>query len=312
MLGRGQVARLVRAALAPEALVPDDAPPLTPSTVLVLVVPVAELPARRPGEVLADVRAALDAARAAGVERVVAITSAVVHGAAPGALPHDDDAPPTAADGVRGVLPEVLDVESELAVSGVAALTVLRPTVLVGPGVDTALTRHLTAPRLLVVRGAAHRWQMLHVDDLVEAVRVVVEQGLTGAVTVGAVDADGAPDLLTADETAAAAGLRTITVPAATAFSMAESLHRARMLPAGAQDLAFAVYPWTVTAARLVEAGWRSTTSSAAAVAQVRDAAAVPGRRKVDARDAAALGAAGAAVAVLATAAVWRRRAGGR
>ena len=53
-------------------------------------------------------------------------------------------------------------------------------------GVDTVVTRHFEAPRLLTLRGAEPAWQFCHVDDLGSAVALVVAQGIGGAVTVGA------------------------------------------------------------------------------------------------------------------------------
>lgn len=196
----------------------------------------------------------------------------------------------------------------------VERLTVLRPAVLVGPGVDTLLTRHFEAPRILTVRGTRREWQLVHVDDLASAVAVAVEHGLTGPLTVGAVR-DGEPDVLDPDEVVAITGLRTVDLPAAVAFAAAERLHRVGALPAPASDLACTVYPWTVSARRLTAAGWVPGWSSRSCLELLVDQAhgrlGVGGRR-VARRDAAALGAAGAAVALLGTAAVWRQARGRR
>ncbi|MEK8225424.1 hypothetical protein NKG05_03725 [Oerskovia sp. M15] len=101
-----------------------------------------------------------------------------------------------------------------------------------------------------------------------------------------------------------------MTLPAATAFGVAERLHRVGVLPSPASDLAFVVHPWTVAARGLHGAGWVPTSSSAECVDVLMDG--IRGRialggRRVGGRDAAALGAAGAAVAALGTAAIWRR-----
>ena len=48
-------------------------------------------------------------------------------------------------------------------------VTVLRPAALVGQGVDTMITRHFEAPRLLTVRGAVREWQFVHIEDLASA-----------------------------------------------------------------------------------------------------------------------------------------------
>ncbi|MBF0721206.1 nucleoside-diphosphate sugar epimerase [Sanguibacter inulinus] len=306
---------------------------------------VARRTAERRAETAERVHAAVAAAVAAGVVHVVGISSAMVEGAAPGrALIDDGDdgdgdgdgddgddsdgtdgAGSTAPD--PGLEPDEPDegaagdlrafeaaLREAAAVHQVPRLTVLRPAVLVGPGVDTLLTRHFEAPRILTVRGTRRDWQLVHVDDLASAVAVCVEHGLTGALTVGAVR-DGAPDVLDPDEVVAITGLRTVDLPAAVAFAAAERLHRVGALPAPASDLACTVYPWTVSARRLTAAGWVPGWSSRSClellVDQARGRLGVGGRR-VARRDAAALGAAGAAVALLGTAAVWRQARGRR
>ena len=65
-------------------------------------------------------------------------------------------------------------------------ITAVRPAALVGDGVDTVITRHFEAPRLLTLRGAEPAWQFCHVDDLGSAVALVVGPGRRGAVSVGA------------------------------------------------------------------------------------------------------------------------------
>ncbi|WP_289025743.1 NAD-dependent epimerase/dehydratase family protein, partial [uncultured Cellulosimicrobium sp.] len=254
-------------------------------------------------------RRAGEAAVAAGIEHVVAVSSAAVHGASPERGVIDDDDPVAADDG-PGFAGDLVAFEDALrdALGGVP-LALVRPAVVVGPGVDTVLTRHFEAPRLLTVRGGGRTWQLVHVDDVVGAVRVALDQGLVGGLTAGPVR-DGEPDALDSETVAAAAGMRTVQLPPATAFGTAERLHRVGALPSPANDLAFVVHPWSVSARRLHDAGWRPEWSGAAALevllAEVRGRTGVGGRR-FGGRDAAALGAAGAAVAVLGTAAVWRQ-----
>lgn len=321
VVGEGQVARAVR-----DGLGAADAPPRAdgaqrewPPHVrrVVVVLPAGEFgsSAARGEAVLGDRERLVaeagwvgETARAHGVEHVVAVTSAVVHGAVPGrAVVEDDEAPDPGAAGFAG---DLVAAEDALRTAlGPVPLAVVRPAVVVGPGIDTVLTRHFEAPRLLTVRGGDRTWQLLHVEDLVRAVRVVLDARLEGGLTAGALR-DGRPDELDAETVATVAGMRTVQLPPATAFGVAERLHRVGVLPSPASDLAFVVYPWTVSGARLHAAGWTPEWSSAAALEvlldQVRGRLGVGGRR-LGGRDAAALGAAGAAVAVLGTAAVWRQ-----
>ena len=274
--------------------------------------------ARRAALVSAIEQDLADAA-AAGVSHVVAISSAMVNGAQPDRELIDDDEPRQEEidDSYAG---DVLTFEATLeamapdvAAAGMT-LTVLRPAVLVGPDIDTLMTRHFEAPRVLTVRGVRREWQFVHVDDLADAVLLVVERGLGGRLTVGALR-DGQPDVLAPEVVTRLAGMRGIDLPAASAFGVAERLHRVGVLPAPASDMSFSVYPWTVRATTLHDAGWVPTWSSEAClqalVAQVRGRVGVGGRR-VGGVDAAALGAAGAAVALLGTAAIFKQARGRR
>jgi nucleoside-diphosphate-sugar epimerase len=252
-------------------------------------------------------QAVLTAAAASGVRRVVLCTSAMVYGAlADNAVPLDEDAP-LRAERDGSVVGELLDIE-ELAARAPRthpglSVTVVRPAVLVGPEVDSVFTRHFEAPRLLVVRGSQPRWQFCHVDDLASALELAALGQVEGVVTVAC---DG---WLEQDEVERLSGMRRIELPATLAFGTAERLHRLGALPAPASDLAYVVHPWVVPSTRLRAAGWRPTYDNATALGalleQVTGHHAVAARRL--GRKDATLGAAGAAVAVVGTAAMVRR-----
>ena len=132
------------------------------------------------------------------------------------------------------------------------AVTVVRPAALVGgPAVDTLVTRHFEAPRLLTVKGCAPRWQFCHVDDLASALEFAVGAAIDGAFEVGS---DG---WLEQQEVEGISGLRSIELPAGLTFGTAQRLHRLGLTPAPAMDLRYVVYPWVVDCAALREAGWR-------------------------------------------------------
>jgi nucleoside-diphosphate-sugar epimerase len=249
----------------------------------------------------------LTAAAAAGVRRVVLVTSAMVYGALPdNPIPLDEDAALRALpDG--SFVSDLLEVEA-LARRAPAShpglsVTVLRPATVVGPGIDSVLTRHFEAPRLLVVRDSQPCWQFCHVDDLVSALVLAALGKVSGIVTVGC---DG---WMPQSEVETVSGMRRIELPAALAFGTAERLHRIGVLPAPASDLQYIVHPWVVPSTRLLDAGWRpafdNPTTLGLLLEQVSGHHAV-GARRVGRRDA-AVGAAGAAVAVVGTAALVRR-----
>ena len=96
------------------------------------------------------------AAAAAGVGHLVVVTSAMAYGALPdNPVPLPEDAP-AAGEPDEGLVGDLLAVEQVLAAgprrsTRACAVTVVRPAALVGPGIDTVITRHFEAPRLLTV-----------------------------------------------------------------------------------------------------------------------------------------------------------------
>jgi nucleoside-diphosphate-sugar epimerase len=249
----------------------------------------------------------LTAAAAGGVARVVLVTSAMVYGARPdNQVPLPENAPLSAeVDG--SIVGDLLEIEHLAERSPRAHLgldvTVVRPAALVGDGVDTLVTRHFEAPRLLAVKGCAPRWQFCHCDDLVSALELAASGKVTGAFAVGC---DG---WLDQDQLEELSGLRRIELPAGLTFATAQRLHRAGITPAPVTDLRYVVYPWVVDCQVLRVAGWRPSYDNAGALEVLLDQRAgrhaVAGRR-LDKKDA-TITAAGATVAVIGTAAIVRQ-----
>ncbi|WTT40723.1 NAD-dependent epimerase/dehydratase family protein [Kitasatospora sp. NBC_00085] len=251
----------------------------------------------------------LTAAAAAGVHRVVLCTSAMVYGAlADNEVPLAEDSELRATE-EASLVGDLLEIE-RLARRAPRAhpglqVTVLRPAVVVGPGVDTVLTRHFEAPRLLVVAGSRPCWQFCHVDDLAAALEYAALGLVEGEVTVGC---DG---WLEQEDVERLSGIRRMELPASLALGTAARLHRLGLTPAPAGDLAYTMYPWVVSGSRLHEAGWRPAYTNeqvlAELLAQVSGKHAVAGRRLGGKEAATSLGAAGATVALVGTAALVRR-----
>jgi nucleoside-diphosphate-sugar epimerase len=249
----------------------------------------------------------LTAAAAGRVGRVVLLTSAMVYGAHPdNPVPLPEDAP-LAAEADSSVAGDLLEIE-QLArrsprTNPGMAVTVVRPAALVGESVDTLVTRHFEAPRLLTVKGCAPRWQFCHVDDLTSALEFTVGGGIDGRFAVGC---DG---WLEQEEVERISGLKSIELPARLTFGTAQRLHRLGVTPTPAMDLRYVVYPWVVECTALRAAGWRPRFGNAEALRVLLDQRkgrhAVAGRRI--ARKEATITAAGATVAVIGTAAIVRR-----
>jgi len=252
-------------------------------------------------------RMLLAAATAAGVRRVVVISSAMVYGALPdnpAALTEDMPLRAPYDDSVVGDYVEVerLVAEHQRRHADLA-ISVLRPVTVVGPGSDTVLTRHFEAPRLLTVRDFAPRWQFVHVRDLAAACVLAVDGRLDGPVNVSP------PGSLTQADVERITGLRRLELPSALVFGAAERLHRAGVTLAPAAELAYIAYPWEIDPSRVLAAGWVPSYDHESALrAQLvvaRDHTALAARRlgREDARRAAA----GATVAALGAAAIIRR-----
>lgn len=257
-----------------------------------------------------DAEGATDAVRvaeevlrlSAGVPRLVLATSAMVYGAVPdNPVPLAEDAPLRAEADLRPVA-DLLEIERLAAAARPGGaedgLTVLRPAMLVGGGTDSSLTRHFAAPRLLHLDDARPAWQFCHVDDLLAACEFAVLGRVAGAATVAS---EGWLDQETVE---LATGMRRVSIPSARAFGTAERMQRFGLLNASPGELRYIAYPWVVPATRLREAGWRPAYDNLAALQALLDDVARSGRRRGLREN--SLSAAGAAVAMVGTAALLR------
>jgi nucleoside-diphosphate-sugar epimerase len=249
----------------------------------------------------------LTAAAAGGVGRVVLITSAMVYGAKPDNPVPLAESAPLSADPDASIVGDFMEIE-QLAersprTNPGMAITVVRPAALVGEGIDTLITRHFEAPRLLAVRGCAPRWQFCHVTDLISAVELAAAGEVKGAFAVGSTG------WLEQDQVEELSGLRRIELPAGVTFATAQRLYRAGITPVPVSNLHYVVYPWVVDCRTLRDAGWQPAVTNEQALQVLLEERAghhaVAGRRL--AKKDAGITAAGATVAVIGTAAIVRQ-----
>ena len=254
----------------------------------------------------------LTAAAAAGVGRVVLLTSAMVYGADaanPETLP--DDAP-LRAEPDLSLIGDWVEMERLAGVAGRGArpldVVAVRPAPVVGSDTDALVTRLFEAPRLLSLRGASTRWQFCHVDDLVEALGWAAQRKVDGPITVGS------PGALSHAEVEKITGMRSVVVPEAMAFATAERLYRVGVLSAPGSELRYLAHSWVVGADRLRAAGWTAQWDNASALAAHMEALGDRGGRgfaRIAGTDA-TRAAAGATVAVVGAVAIARARAARR
>jgi nucleoside-diphosphate-sugar epimerase len=206
----------------------------------------------------------LDAAIAAGISRVVLLTSAMVYGAHPAnSVPVEEDAP-LLGEPVEGLVGDWVAMEAAAMrrTTGDHPLdvTVVRPASLVGPAPDALLPGLFEAVRLLAIRDARCHWQFCHLDDLLDALVAAALGDVNGAVTVGC------EGWLSRPEVERIARMRSVVLPSSVAFATAERLHRVRALSSPASDLLYLVHPWVVGSQQLRESGWTPRWTNEAAL----------------------------------------------
>jgi len=253
----------------------------------------------------------LTAAAAAGVRRVVLLTSAMVYGAGPdNPVPLPEDAPPRAEADLTlvGDWVEMERLATCFAPAHPSTSVIrVRPASLVGAVTDGVLPRLFEAPRLLVIKGTTPHWQFCHSDDLLVALEWAAQGRVGDVVTVGSDGWLGQPDV------ERLSGMRSIVVPQAVAHATAERLHRVGVLPAPASELRYLAHPWVIGSQRLRAAGWTPEWSNEDALLAHLETSGEPARglSRLQRKDA-TRAAAGAAVAVVGTVAIARARANRR
>jgi nucleoside-diphosphate-sugar epimerase len=247
-------------------------------------------------------RRVLAAVAAVGASKVVRVSNATVYGAwAANPVPLDEEAPlrPNAhfSPAVQGAEVERLLADWRVEHPGVV-ITTLRSAPVVGPGAERLPARILLGRPSLRVRGSAAPVQVVHVDDLADALALVVVRDLPGVYNVAA---DGWLDV-----DAARALLPWSPVPAFGEEVLERALRRTWELGLGDVPpgvVPYLVHPWVVANDKLRAAGWAPKRSNADAITEALTS--LPPRHPART---AALFATAAGAAVVAAVGVRRRR----
>jgi nucleoside-diphosphate-sugar epimerase len=201
-------------------------------------------------------RHVLEAALAARVGTVVHLSSALVYGAREtNPVPLTEDVParagPEYPPAHRALVTEE-SVRSFAASHPDRRVVVLRPVPVLGPGVDSTVTRHLESPLLPMVRGFDPPVQFLDIDDLAAAVHVVAQDARASGVFN--VAAEG---WLTTSDVRWLLARPTLHLPLQIAARLAAVLHRCGLLTTAPGALEYLMHPWVVDTTRLHALGWR-------------------------------------------------------
>jgi UDP-glucose 4-epimerase len=198
----------------------------------------------------------LEAAGDAGTRQVLVTSSAVAYGAFP-----DNPVPLTEDDPVRGV-PGFSYARDKTEADRICQLwaakypdrvmTIVRPPIVFGPGVDNYLVRLWTKQPFTVDAGnLENAIQFVHEDDMVDALAALLLGRHAGAFNVAG------DDEMTLRQCAELIGtpIRKLPVRAYRALAHAAWRLRASESPPGQVD--FALYPWIVSAEKLRRTtGW--------------------------------------------------------
>ena len=256
-------------------------------------------------------RAVLEAARAAGVPRVIYLSSVLAYDASaqsaddPGAL---TETSPLRASGGFAYASHKREVEAWLwpwhAAGDGPALTVLRSAAVLGPGVQNFVTRAFEQPVIPALPDAPPL-QFVHVDDVVGAIVHALHTPLDGAFNVAP---DGGIEF---DRTVTLVGRPTVPMDAATLERLATRGHRLGLVEVDEGIVDLFRYRWVMSNERLRATGWVPTRSNEEALLETmleHEGYVTLGRLRLSRRSVRAVGLAAAAGLLAAGAAALRRR----
>ena len=208
-------------------------------------------------------RSVMEAARAAGVPRVVYLSSVLAYDASAEDA-HDDDGmlvetSPLRASGGFAYASHKREVEDWLwpwhAAGDTPALTVLRSAAVLGPGVENFVTRALEQPVIPRLPDTPPL-QFVHVDDVVGAIVHAVRTPIDGPFNVAP---DGGIDF---DNTITIIDRPTVPMQADSLERLAARGHRLGLVEVDEGIVDLFRYRWVMSNARLRATGWVPTRSN--------------------------------------------------
>jgi len=262
-------------------------------------------------------RAALEAARTAGVARVIYLSSVLAYD--PSALSRDDpsaltrdvmltESSPLCPAGGFAYASHKREVETWLwpwhAESERPALTVLRSAAVLGPGVQNFVSRAFEQPAIPELPDAPPL-QFVHVDDVVAAIVHALRTPLDGAFNVAP---DGGIDF---ERTVTLVGRPTVPMDLETLERLAARGHRLGLVEVDEGIVDLFRHRWVMSNERLRATGWVPTRSNEEALLETmleHDGFVTVGRMRLTRRSLRAVGLAAAAGLLAAGAAALRRR----
>ncbi|MGH2751295.1 MAG: NAD-dependent epimerase/dehydratase family protein [Actinomycetota bacterium] len=197
----------------------------------------------------------------AGVAKLVYPSSATVYGAHP-----DNQVPLTEKSPLRANL-DFSYAAHKLEVEYIArefraehpevVLTLFRPALVCGAGVDNAWSRLIEAPVRFAIKDHSPPFQFVHADDVVAALGLATFNDLDGVFNLTP------RGWLEHDEAAGLLGHRPKELSAPVAFSLMGRLWDRGLAEAPAGMLHYLMYPWVMSGAKLTEAGFVCEHSNA-------------------------------------------------
>lgn len=207
-----------------------------------------------------------------GVEHVVYTSSASAYGASPANDVPLREESPLRADALVYAAHKA-ELERWLAEFRPTApqlgVTILRPAIVLGAGVENFIIRSLAAPRLISISAHEPPMQFVHVEDLASAIVHAVATRIQGPYNVAS------EGWLSFAEIGAILDRRLLSVPEEIAHRLADQAQRWGQLDLPPGAVPYLMHPWVMATDKLVATGWqpRYTNRDAVAVlaADIRD-----------------------------------------